>query len=130
MSPLCLPDIAARLAAPADLLGHTLLRSYRADEWPRWFAAAGVPSGVSPPKSIVFDSSLAMMEAALQGAGIALAPPSMFARHLQAEAIRQPFDMVVTLGSYWLTRLQSRPVTPAMAAFRDWQVAAAGAGDR
>ncbi|MDQ0473784.1 LysR family transcriptional regulator [Labrys wisconsinensis] len=130
LSPLCLPDIAARLAAPADLLGHTLLRSYRADEWPRWFAAAGVPSGVSPPKSIVFDSSLAMMEAALQGAGIALAPPSMFARHLQAEAIRQPFDMVVTLGSYWLTRLQSRPVTPAMAAFRDWQVAAAGAGDR
>jgi len=44
----------------------------------------------------------------------------MFSRHLLAEAIRQPFDIAVTTGSYWLTRLQSRPETPAMASFRGW----------
>ncbi|TBN40014.1 LysR family transcriptional regulator [Pseudomonas sp. BGI-2] len=120
LSVLCVPLIAAQLQEPADLLKQTLLRSYRTDEWPEWFLAAGLPANTPPPKSIVFDSSLAMMEAALQGAGIALAPPLMFARQLAAGAIEQPFDIGITTGSYWLTRLQSRPETSAMTMFKDW----------
>ncbi|HEU4986687.1 MAG TPA: LysR substrate-binding domain-containing protein [Rhizobiaceae bacterium] len=120
LSVLCVPEIAEQLKTPADLFRHTLLRSYRADEWPQWFSAAGVPTNMPLPKSIVFDSSLAMMEAALQGAGVALAPPLMVSRHLRAETIRQPFDVTVTTGSYWLTRLQSRAESAAMVAFRDW----------
>ncbi|EJL53782.1 transcriptional regulator [Rhizobium sp. CF122] len=127
LSALCVPEIATQLNSPADLLKQTLLRSYRADEWSRWFAAAGMEANLPPLKNIVFDSSLAMMEAALQGAGVALAPPLMFSRLLLAEAIRQPFDITVTMGSYWLTRLQSRPETPAMAAFRLWLCEASGA---
>ncbi|MBW9113344.1 LysR family transcriptional regulator [Rhizobium cauense] len=126
LSPLCVPDIATQLNVPADLLKQTLLRSYRADEWSQWFAAAGLEANLLPLKSIIFDSSLAMMEAALQGVGVALAPPLMFSRHLLAEGIRQPFDITVTMGSYWLTRLQSRPETPAMSAFRQWLCEAAG----
>lgn len=126
LSPLCVPDIAERLKTPADLFKYTLLRSYRADEWPRWFDAAGLRQSMPVSGSIVFDSSLAMMEAALQGAGIALAPPSMFSRLLQSEAVRQPFDIAVTTGGYWLTRLQSRTETPAMARFRDWLLGAIG----
>ncbi|MDP1363138.1 LysR substrate-binding domain-containing protein, partial [Klebsiella variicola] len=87
---------------------HTLLRSYRMDEWNNWFAAANVPASPQLNKAIVFDSSLAMMEAALQGIGVALAPPMMFSRHLAAGAIEQPFQTSISLGSYWLTRLQSR----------------------
>lgn len=127
LSPLCVPEIATQLDVPADLLKQTLLRSYRADEWSQWFAAAGLEANLLPLKSIIFDSSLAMMEAALQGVGVALAPPLMFSRHLLAEGIRQPFDITVTMGSYWLTRLQSRPETPAMSAFRQWLCEAAGA---
>ena len=66
-----------------------------------------------------------MMEAALQGAGVALAPPLMFARQLAAGAIEQPFAIGITTGSYWLTRLQSRPETSAMAAFKQWLLHAA-----
>lgn len=120
LSVLCVPEIAEQLKTPADLFRHTLLRSYRADEWQQWFSAAGVQTNMPLPKSIVFDSSLAMMEAALQGAGVALAPPLMVSRHLRAETIRQPFDVTVTTGSYWLTRLQSRAESAAMVAFRDW----------
>lgn len=120
LSVLCVPGIAEQLKTPADLFRHTLLRSYRADEWQQWFSAAGVATNMPLPKSIVFDSSLAMMEAALQGAGVALAPPLMVSRHLRAETIRQPFDVTVTTGSYWLTRLQSRAESAAMVAFRDW----------
>ncbi|AWM91424.1 LysR family transcriptional regulator [Pseudomonas sp. 31-12] len=126
LSVLCVPEIAGQLQEPADLLKQTLLRSYRTDEWPEWFLAAGLPANTPAPKSIVFDSSLAMMEAALQGAGIALAPPLMFARQLAAGAIEQPFDIGITTGSYWLTRLQSRPETSAMTMFKEWLLQASG----
>ena len=42
LSPLCLPENAKALQHPADLLGKVLLRSYRPDEWVRWFDMAGV----------------------------------------------------------------------------------------
>jgi len=123
---LCVPQIAEQLRSPADVLKHTLLRSYRADEWNLWFQAAGLPSDTRVPRSVVFDSSLAMMEAALQGAGVALAPTLMFSRQLENDVIRQPFEVGITTGSYWLTRLQSRAETPAMLAFKGWLQASVG----
>ncbi len=120
LSVLCVPEIAAQLSRPEDLMGHTLLRSYRSDEWPGWFEAAGLGAGAPVAKGMMFDSSLAMMEAALQGTGVALAPPLMFERHLAGGLIRQPFATTVSRGSYWLTRLQSRTETLAMQQFRDW----------
>ncbi|NTA38443.1 LysR substrate-binding domain-containing protein [Agrobacterium salinitolerans] len=120
LSPLCTPKLAETLKKPADLMEATLLRSYRADEWSNWFAAASVIPAAQVNAGIVFDTSLGMMEAALQGLGVALAPPSMFSRHLASGAIMQPFPVTISLGSYWLTRLQSKPPTPAMQAFTDW----------
>ncbi|MBB3389963.1 DNA-binding transcriptional LysR family regulator [Rhizobium sp. BK275] len=69
---------------------------------------------------MVFDSSVLMIEAALQGAGVALAPPLMFSRQLAAGELEQPFPIWISKGSYWLTRLKSRSVTPAMEMFRKW----------
>ena len=120
LSALATPAIARNLKEPSDLLGMTLLRSYRRDEWTCWFEAAGLPRTPPPQDAIVFDTSLALVEAVLQGAGVGLAPPSMFSRLLSSGAIVQPFRTSVALGSYWLTRLQSRAVTPAMAAFAAW----------
>ena len=120
LSVLCVPEIARQLRTPTDLLKQTLLRSYRVDEWSEWFKATGLPGISTSTRSVVFDSSLAMMEAALQGAGVALAPPLMFSRQLATGAIEQPFAIGITTGSYWLTRLQSRPETSAMEAFREW----------
>ncbi|MDZ7927435.1 MAG: LysR substrate-binding domain-containing protein [Agrobacterium sp.] len=126
LSPLCTPKLAETLKTPADLAEATLLRSYRSDEWSTWFAAAGVTPVAQVNAGIVFDTSLGMMEAALQGLGVALAPPSMFSRHLASGAIVQPFPITISLGSYWLTRLQSKPPTSAMSAFSDWMFANIG----
>jgi LysR family transcriptional regulator of beta-lactamase len=117
-APACAPAIARRLHAPADLARETLLRSYRADEWPRWFAAAQV----APPllRGTVFDSSITLAEAAAQGAGVALLPTAMFGQALRGERLVQPFATGVTLGRYWLTRLKSRPVSAAMRVFAQW----------
>ena len=117
---LCVPQLAEQLHAPEDVLKHTLLRSYRADEWSLWFQAAGLPADTLVPRCIIFDSSLAMMEAALQGIGVALAPAMMFSRQLENDVIRQPFDVGISTGSYWLTRLQSRAETPAKLATKGW----------
>lgn len=124
LAPLCTPDLAAHLRDPAALARETLLRSYRADEWPRWFALAGF--ACPPLRGPVFDSSILMVQAALRGLGIALAPPLLFEADLQAGRLVQPFATSVDLGGYWLTRLMSRPDSPAMADFRCWLIAAAG----
>ncbi|HEY8564514.1 MAG TPA: LysR family transcriptional regulator [Beijerinckiaceae bacterium] len=120
LTPLCIPELAATLHAPEDLAGHTLLRSYRTDEWSTWFAAAGADVPANIAGAVVFDSSLAMMEAAQQGMGVALAPARMFSRQLRQGLVRQPFEASISLGSYWLTRLKSRKPTAAMRAFADW----------
>jgi LysR family transcriptional regulator of beta-lactamase len=128
LSPVCTPQIAARLRRPADLAQQELLRSYRVDEWLLWFKAAGVePPGL---RGWMFDSSRALVEAAAQGAGVALVPVAMFAREIAERRVIQPFEITVPAGSYWLTHLKSRAPTPAMSAFRTWlaaEIAAAAA---
>ena len=119
--PLCAPILARRLRHPADLMRETLLRSYRVDEWARWFAAVDLPA--PNVRGFVFDSSLTMAEAAVQGAGVALLPARMFEHDLRQGRLVRPFEAGVTLGEYWLTRLKSRSETAAMAAFRQWLVA-------
>jgi LysR family transcriptional regulator, regulator of gene expression of beta-lactamase len=129
LTPLCAPAIAVRLRDPGDLAGETLLRTYRADEWQGWFAAAGAacPRKIHGP---VFDSSPAMASAAASGAGVALLPARLFERELAAERLVRPFAAQVDAGCYWLTRLRSRQETPAMRLFREWLVAAAGDAER
>ena len=118
MSALCDPVTANRLATPQDLTREALLRSYRSADWPDRFAAAGV----SGPhiRGPVFDSSWVMVEAAMQGFGVALAPPMMFERELAQGRIVQPFATTVSTGLYWLTWLKSKQPTSAMRAFLDW----------
>lgn len=118
LSPACTPEIAARLREPADVAGEVLLRSYRADEWARWFEAAG--AACPTIRGAVFDSSVTMAEAAAQGIGVALLPVRMFARELEAGRLVQPFAIEIALGQYWLTALKSKRRTAAMQAFRAW----------
>ena len=118
VTPLCTPKLAARLETPRDLESVPLLRSYRSQEWPAWFAAAGLDA--PPIAGPVFDSLSLMVQAATQGAGVALAPPALFGRELHGRLLVQPFAATVEVGSYWLTALRSRPSTPAMEAFRAW----------
>lgn len=115
--------MAARHLAGQDMAGLPLLRSYRADEWPRWFAAAGMacPALHGP----VFDSGLAMATAAAAGAGVALLPLPIFGDGRTVAGLLPLLDIAVDLGGYWLTRPRSRPETAAMAAFRSWLAAAA-----
>jgi LysR family transcriptional regulator of beta-lactamase len=118
LTPLCAPRLGRRLESPRDLASVPLLRSYRREEWPAWFAAAGAEP--PQPSGPVFDSLTLMIHAAVLGEGAALAPAQMFARELLAGDLAQPFNITVDAGAYWLTSIRSRPVSPAMEAFADW----------
>lgn len=118
LTPLCAPAIAERLDDPGALGREKLLRSYRADEWPRWFETAG--AHCPPLRGTVFDSSTLMVASAVAGKGVALAPAIMFEKELMMERLIRPFPIEVNCGGYWLTRLMSRQDTPAMRVFRDW----------
>lgn len=120
LTPLCTPSTAKRLQTPPDLHHEKLLRSYRSDEWAAWFEIAGTPAPTL--RGPMFDSSVSMASAAMAGFGVALAPAAMFQREIAAERLIQPFAIEVDIGHYWLTRLHSRKVDPAMQCFRDWLV--------
>jgi LysR family transcriptional regulator of beta-lactamase len=121
LAPVCSPALAEAIRAPEHLLTQHLLRSYRQDEWPLWFRMAGLTPPVA--RGWVFDNSLALVEAAAQGFGVALVPAAMFARDIASGRIVQPLDLGVATGSYWLTRLKSRAETSAMVAFKEWIIA-------
>jgi LysR family transcriptional regulator of beta-lactamase len=117
-SPACAPEIAKRLRGPEDLVGEVLLRSYRIDEWERWFASIGIVS--AQPRGPVLDSSTSLAEVAIQGQGVALLPIRMFARELEQGQLIQPFKDEIALGSYWLMSLKSKTQSAGMKAFQGW----------
>lgn len=118
LSPFCAPNVARRLRKPSDLKCEVLLRSYRPDEWPRWFAAAGTTAPrLSGP---MFDSSIIMAEVAARGEGVALLPAVLFCSNNQQLRIVRLFKTEIALGDYWLTWLRSKRLSPALLAFKEW----------
>ena len=127
LTPLCAPAIAERLRQPGDLRGQVLLRSFRTGEWEQWCQAADMtPLRAVGPQ---FDSSIALAEAAAQGAGVALLPPAMFTHLLRAGRLVQPFALTVPAGAYWFTQPRARAASPAtstaLEAVRCWLLAQA-----
>jgi LysR family transcriptional regulator, regulator of gene expression of beta-lactamase len=118
MSALCAPAVARGLAAPADLATVPLLRSYRAHEWDAWSGAAAIAP--LNAQGAMFDSSIVMVQAAILGEGVALAPPVLFARELREGRLAQPFPISVDVGAYWLTRVMAKEKTLGMQLFQDW----------
>ncbi|KQR13345.1 LysR family transcriptional regulator AmpR [Xanthomonas sp. Leaf148] len=120
-APVCAPSMARGLRTPADLAQLPLLRSYRLDEWPQWFRAAGVAE--VPARGAMFDSSLTLASVAAAGSGVALLPLPMFRQDLDAGRLVCPFPIQIDAGRYWLTRLRSRPESDADTRLRDWLMA-------
>jgi LysR family transcriptional regulator, regulator of gene expression of beta-lactamase len=121
LTPMGSPALMGAVDGPEDLVTQRLLRSFRPDEWPGWFAG----EGLSCPKLTgpMFDSSLAIAWASAAGTGVGLLPAAMFAQELASGRLVAPFARAVDAGQYWLTRLNTRPETPGMAAFREWLLA-------
>lgn len=118
LTPLCAPSVAAHLRSPACLHKQLLLRSYRSDEWTRWFEECGhTPPTIDGP---VFDSSIAMANLAEAGQGVAMLAPKMFRAQLSLGSLVQPFEEEITTGRYWFTWSPAKDENPALRLFGDW----------
>ena len=102
--PVCSPALAqggTGLRQPAELVNHTLLQLYTAeDDWHAWLEAAEVPqlAGRAQPR---FDSYLLALEAAIEGQGIAMVPHFMVASDLKAGRLITPFTVEIRQPGRW-----------------------------
>jgi LysR family transcriptional regulator, glycine cleavage system transcriptional activator len=82
VTPLCSPELAARIARPADLLAQNLILSDNKQvRWPEWLAANGLSAVVA--HSIRFDRSFLAIGAAADGLGVALESTLLAERELR-----------------------------------------------
>jgi LysR family transcriptional regulator of beta-lactamase len=120
--PVCTPKLASTLRSPDDLRNATLIVvSHMPNEWPHWFAAAGLRSPVHPAGEVSFESNVMAMQAALDGVGVAIAQIPYVSDALAAGRLVAPFPIVAhTVGGWLLEYRAIRKEDPALLAFRGW----------
>ncbi|MEX1205672.1 MAG: transcriptional regulator GcvA [Dongiaceae bacterium] len=131
--PVCSPKLLegpVPLREPADLARHDLLHDFDwlADMWALWLRAAGVES-VNPRRALSFNSSNLMLQAAIDGLGVALSQGVLAGDDLAAGRLVKPFDVSLpTEFAYYVVAPEATADRPKVAAFRDWLIAEAKAG--
>jgi LysR family glycine cleavage system transcriptional activator len=105
---------------PAELAKYRLL-STDDEPWAPWFKAAGV--NLPEPKGPMFNDAAMMVQAAVDGRGIAYARRSITEGDLAAGNLVRLFDIAVkSEGSYYLVWPKGKPPAKVLA-FRDWMMA-------
>jgi len=115
------------LAKPADVLRHPLLHLDDRKAWARWLALAGVPAPEVLPGPVLNRASM-VIDAAVDGQGIALARTTLAAWDLLNGRLARPFDLSWRLSkTYWIVCPKATAKLAKIALFRDWLMAEAAA---
>jgi LysR family glycine cleavage system transcriptional activator len=129
--PVCSPallDGPAPLATPADLAHHTLLHDDTRTDWAMWLMAAGVDS-VDPYRGPAFNDSSMLLQAAIDGQGVALGRSALAADDLAAGRLVRPFRIALPADfAYHIVYPKRAAQRARIAAFRDWLIAEASGG--
>jgi len=127
--PVCSPRLlqgARPLRVPADLAQHVLLHDDSEEDWRRWLVAAGV-AGVDATRGPVIDDSSMVLQAAVDGQGVALTRSALAALDLAAGRLVRPFDVSLrSRFAYWLVAPERAFERPKVKAFVDWVLEAVG----
>lgn len=126
MAPVAAPRLAHRLREPADLRAVTLLHDdLPTDEglgvgWARWLAAAG-QGYLEPVHNRRFGQSNMVIDAAIEGVGVALGRSPLVAGDIRAGRLVVPFGPVLETGlAYHIVGVERVLERPAVRAFIDW----------
>ena len=134
--PVCSPDLLETgppLEQPTDLRHHTLLHDPTARtsdlDWPAWLEAAGV-TGVDASRGPGFTDSSMMLQAAIEGEGVALGRRALAGNDLEAGRLVQPFGPSVPADfSYFIVYPPAGAERPKVRLFRDWLLEEVGQED-
>src|SRR5262245_32440837 len=123
--PVCSPKLRrgpVPLKTAADLLNHTLMHDSDWPEsmWTRWLAAAGVKADQLKP-ALSFNYSSLMIQAAIDGLGVALAQEALVRDDLATGRLIRPFDVdMPTEYAHYVVSPEATAERPKVAAFRAW----------
>lgn len=132
--PVCSPkllDGPAPLREPADIAGHNLLydSEWHEDYWMRWLAVAGV-EGLNPRRALSFNYSNLMLQAAIDGLGLALSHDALAGDDLAAGRLVKPFDICLPSEfAFYVVAPQATADRPKIAAFREWLLSETARGN-
>jgi len=128
--PVCAPallDGPHPLRTPADLANHTLLHDFTHGgtagypTWRMWLTAAGVADRVDPDRGPAYEPSSMVVQAAVEGEGVALGRSVLVASDLAAGRLVKPFEGEIEVAfAYWIAMPPSREGLPRVAAFKQW----------
>jgi LysR family transcriptional regulator, glycine cleavage system transcriptional activator len=120
--PVCSPKLVAgrnRITKAADLLKFPLLRLEDTKNWTRLFEAAGVKATVGPGP--VLNRASMLIDAAIDGQGIALARTALAAWDLINGRLVRPVDVSLRMANtYWIVCPKAVSNVPKIATFRNW----------
>jgi DNA-binding transcriptional LysR family regulator len=121
-TPVASPTLVKRLRLrrPADLERAVLIEvtTFPA-AWRLWLKHAGVAE-LKPRRTISVDSFAASMQAAEQGAGVALGLEPFAIERERSGTIARPLALAYPTGSYWLVYPKGQRRNRALEAFRRW----------
>ena len=112
---------------PADVLQFPLLHLIDRRDWPKWLAAAGT-SVAGPVPGPVFNHASMLIDAVIEGQGIALARTTLAATDLLNDRLARPFSVAIPLSNtFWIICPKATRNLPKLVAFREWLLAEAAA---
>jgi LysR family glycine cleavage system transcriptional activator len=125
--PVCAPRLVSgrnRITKASDLLKFPLLRLEDWKNWSRWFDAAGVTTpAVQGP---VLNRASMLIDAAIDGQGVALARTALAAWDLINGRLVRPIDVSLSMANtYWIVCPKATSALPKIKVFREWLLAEA-----
>ncbi len=87
--------------------------------WQQWFVTAGL-KGITPKRQLGLNDQALVLQAAVDGQGVALADDVMAGVDLQAGRLIRLFATEVHYGAYWLVRSTAAGNRAAQRIFCDW----------
>lgn len=119
---VCTPQVAAQLRRVQDLRKVTgIVVAHLREQWAWWFRAAGTTNPVRCSSEVSFGSSSMAIQAALDGAGVAIAQIHYVGDALATRRLIAPFGIPAQrYESWYLAFRPTRAQEPALAWFRDW----------
>lgn len=128
---VCSPKLLSgkrRLSRPAEVLKFPLIHMDSRADWKNWLQEAGLDDATAT-HGPVLDRASMVIDAAINGQGIALARTTLAAWDLINGHLIRPFPLALPLSkAYWVLCPKATASLPKIMTFRDWLLSEA-AGD-
>jgi LysR family transcriptional regulator, glycine cleavage system transcriptional activator len=125
LTPVCSPQMAAKIKSASDLLALPLLHCSPLNGWPRWLHLMGV-GGKDARRGQTFDTLELALAAATRGQGVAIGDLNLVRESLRDGILVAPFKQTIDQGlSYYLVYPPDRAQQPKIRILREWLIESA-----